>query len=198
MTQIKIITVATESKYYLPYLKDTVKKNGGELIILGYGEEWKGFSWRQRLIVDYLKSLKQSDIVCFVDGYDVICLRNLNELKNEFLRLKQKHKCKIVVGNEYYEYNLHKKFRESQFGLCKNEGLNAGFYIGYANDLLYIINSIYSQSNDDKADDQKSMVDYCNKNPNLFYIDKNFELSITYAKIPVSYTHLTLPTKRIV
>jgi hypothetical protein len=41
---MKIITVATNSKYYFPYLKESIKRNGGELVVLGYNEEWTGFS----------------------------------------------------------------------------------------------------------------------------------------------------------
>jgi cell division control protein 42 len=34
-----------------------------------------------------LNKLNKNDIVCFVDGYDVICVRNLNQLKNTFLNI---------------------------------------------------------------------------------------------------------------
>ena len=43
---LHIVTVATHSDYYFPYLKESFKKNGKELTVLGYGEKWKGFNWR--------------------------------------------------------------------------------------------------------------------------------------------------------
>jgi hypothetical protein len=43
---VKIITVATKSDYYFPYLKESIKRNGSELIVLGYNEVWQGFNWR--------------------------------------------------------------------------------------------------------------------------------------------------------
>ena len=87
MANLYIVTVATESKFYFPYLIKSCKNNGVQLKILAYGEKWKGFNWRFKLVLDYLKSLNGNDIVCFVDGYDVICTRNLKTLPNIFLNL---------------------------------------------------------------------------------------------------------------
>jgi hypothetical protein len=46
MSKIKIVTVATESKYYFEYLKKSCENNGKNLEVLGYGEKWQGFAWR--------------------------------------------------------------------------------------------------------------------------------------------------------
>ena len=81
MDDLHIVTVATESKYYFPYLVESCRKYGKELEVLGYGEKWKGFNWRFKLMIEYLKNLNPSHIVCFIDGYDVICTRNLYEFK---------------------------------------------------------------------------------------------------------------------
>jgi hypothetical protein len=74
MNDIHIVTVATESKYYFPYLVESCKKHGLNLEVLGFGEKWTGFNMRFRLMTDYLKQLPENDIVCFVDGYDVLCV----------------------------------------------------------------------------------------------------------------------------
>ena len=95
---LHIVTVVTESKYYFPYLSKSCKRHGKQLKILGYGEKWKGFNWRFKLMIEYLETLKDDDIVCFIDGYDVLCTRNLNELKSVFLKLHKEKKCKIIVG----------------------------------------------------------------------------------------------------
>ena len=88
---LHIVTVATHSKFYFPYLIESCKRNGSELVILGYGEKWKGFTWRFKLVIEYLKKLNKNDIVCFIDGYDVISSRNFKDLKNIFLQLRKKH-----------------------------------------------------------------------------------------------------------
>ena len=41
-----------------------------------------------------LNFLDNIDLVCFVDGYDVVCVRDLNELKDEFLKIQKETNCK--------------------------------------------------------------------------------------------------------
>lgn len=174
---INIVTVATESKYYLPYLTDTIKKNNGNIKILGYGEEWQGFSWRYELMINYLKKLNPEEIVCFVDGYDVICTRDLSELKPIYLELKNKHNCKIIVSHHNIKESIPQKITNTlYFGTCNQELINAGTYIGNAGDLLTIIQNIYNLSKHNASDDQILMTKYCKKNPTDFYIDTENEI----------------------
>ena len=39
MDKLHIVTVATESKYYFPYLVESCKQNGKNLEVIGYGEK---------------------------------------------------------------------------------------------------------------------------------------------------------------
>ena len=178
MSNLYIVTVATESKYYFPYLQESCKKNGKELVVLGYGQKWQGFNWRFTLMLDYLKTLKKNDIVCFVDGYDVVCTRNLNELKDVFLQVKKKYNCKIIVGEDKVVVNDLFSLYVSIYGKtfysqCNNQSLNAGTYIGYVEDLMDIVNKIYNLNPIDHADDQILLTKYCKLNPSNFYVDKN-------------------------
>ena len=177
-TKVKIVTVATDTKYYLPYLQETIYKKNNELVILGYGEKWQGFSWKYKLMIDYLKTLNEEDIVCFVDGYDVICTRDLRQFSSVFLKMCQEHKCKIIVGYERHINDIFKYVASLYFGKCKNMPLNSGTYVGYSKDLLKIVNDMYILNNPLK-DDQVLMNDYCMKNPNDIYIDKHSELFLT-------------------
>ena len=174
---IKIVTVATESQYYYPYLMDTLKKNGGTLTTLGFGEKWQGFSWRYQMMIDYLKGLNPNEIVCFVDGYDVICTRKLTELKSKFLELKNRHNCKIIVSNHKFKKDFPTKYVNIiYFGICKNDLINAGTYIGNAKDLLTLITNIYNLSINNSSDDQILMTKYCKKTSTDFYIDTKNEI----------------------
>jgi hypothetical protein len=177
MNNVKIITVATEPQYYYPYLVDTIKKNNGNIKVLGFGEQWQGFSWRYELMINYLSGLDPNDIVCFVDGYDVICTRDLSELKNIFLELKKKHNCKIIVSNHKFKRTFPNKLINTlSFGTCNKELINAGTYIGNADDLLVVIQNIYKLSDSNSSDDQKLMTKYCKKNIKDFYIDTENEI----------------------
>lgn len=178
MDDLHIVTVVTESKYYFPYLVKSCQKYGKELEILGYGQKWKGFNWKFKLMIEYLETLNDNDIVCFIDGYDVICTRNLNELKTTFLTLYNENKCKIIVGydNTSHTNFINKLFVKTYFGTCNGISLNSGTYIGFVKDLLQIIKQIRSLNDKDNADDQILMTKFCNLNDSIFYIDKNNEI----------------------
>jgi len=180
MSKLHIITVATSSHYYLPYLKISCNNNGIPLTILGFGEKWKGFNWRFKLVLNYLKNLDENDIACFVDGYDVICTRNLNELSNVFFKLKNKYKCKVIVAEDKRKVNKIINFLMNfYFSKCNNKSLNAGTYIGQVKDLIEVLEKIYNLYPIDNADDQMLLTKYCNKYKNDVYIDINNELFLT-------------------
>lgn len=186
MSQLKIVTVATEPKYYFPYLQETIKNNNNELVVLGMGEKWLGFSWRYELILNYLKTLDSNDIVCFVDGYDVLCIRDLKELPNVFFKIKKETGCKIIVGFSNYENKINKYINYYYFGECNKKSLNAGTYIGLAKDLLIVINKLY-EIKDPVKDDQILLNQYCIKNPTDIYID---DLSQIFLAISNPYKNI--------
>jgi hypothetical protein len=187
MNDLFIVTIATESKFYFPYLVESCKKNGKELIVLGYDKKWEGFSWKFKLMIDFLKTLNDNDIVCFIDGYDVICTRNLLELKNTFIEIRNKTKCKIIVGHDKLItdslfYYFSKEIVSFYYDTCKNINLNAGTYIGYAKDLLEVLQQTYNIEPEFFADDQKLIIKYCNLNPENIFIDINCNIFMTIVK----------------
>ena len=169
MSKLHIITVATESKYYFPYLVESCKKNNNELIVLGFGEKWKGFSWRFKLMIQYLQNIPLEDIVCFVDGYDVICTRNLNELIECFYTISNKHKCKIIVGYENISNTIVKTLSRLRF----TNVINAGTYISKCKDILDLLSNILNKDSNNLSDDQFLLNQYYNLNENNIYIDMN-------------------------
>jgi hypothetical protein len=183
MNNLHIVCVATESKFYFPYLVKSCKKHGQELEVLGYGEEWQGFNHRFELMIEYLKKLPGTDIVCFVDGYDVLCVRNLDELKSKFIKEREKNKCKIIVAKDKHPNTFFASFHSFVYDKCQNKNINAGTYIGYASDLLYIINNIYNKNPDNSNDDQKLLTEHCKKNEHLFHIDEKNEYFFTQLTI---------------
>jgi len=181
MDDLHIVTVATESKYYFPYLVESCRRHGKELEILGFGQKWKGYNWKFKLMIEYLKTLRLDDIVCFVDGYDVICTRNLSELKNMFLKTREEKKCKIIVGVDNIKHtNFINKFTiKMYYGTCDNMSLNSGTYIGYVKDLLEVLKQILNKNSKDSADDQRLLTNLCNSNSKLFSIDTNNDFFLT-------------------
>lgn len=176
---VKILTVANKPKYYYPYLVDTVKKNNGELITLGTNEEWQGYKWKFEKIVSYLKTVNNdNEIICVVDGYDVICIRDLTNLKKDFLEIKKKTKSKLVVSSVVLPNFIERIRISTVFDTCKNQDLNTGCYIGYSQDILDIFTKIL-QTKTITTDDQTLLIAYCNLYPDDIYIDTQNDLFIS-------------------
>lgn len=179
MNKLHIVTVATESKFYFPYLVESCKKNGVNLTVLGYGEEWKGFNWKFKKMIDFLKTLPQDDVVCFLDGYDILCVRKLNDLVPEFLKIKKEINCKILVGSEQH-FTFLKYGTQLLYGKCENKLVNSGNYMGLAKDVLEILEDIYEKNPNNDNDDQVLLIKYCVKNPEVFYIDTESKIFLVY------------------
>lgn len=183
MTDLHIVTVATSKEYYFNYLIESCKRNGNNLEILGFGQVWKGYGWKLSLMLDYLKNKNELDIVCFVDGYDVICNRNLNELKNQFIEYKNKYDFKLIVGVDIYKFKPQELIAHIYFNDCNDILLNSGTYIGYAKDIYDILyETINDNDLNDINDDQILLTKYCRKHPNDIYFDKNQNFFLTMHK----------------
>jgi hypothetical protein len=178
---MKVITVATENCGYFETLKQSALQHNYELIVLGYGQKWKGFGWRLKLILNYVKTLPFDEIILVVDAYDVILLRNSQELLHEFLAKKQKFIC-----GAFRKLNgVFGKVQELEFGKSKKDlpppynNLCAGTWITYAGYAVKLYDEYEIDDNDDDQillnriyDDYEIFADYnfdlfCSLFPNL-------------------------------
>jgi hypothetical protein len=183
MNKLYILTVANKSKYYYPYLVESVKNNNNKLITLGFNEEWIGFNTKFKLMFNSINNFNDDDIICFVDGFDVICIRDLNELTNVFLEIKNREKCNIVAGYDNVR-NIFTRISASLY-FTKKIGsiiINSGTYVGFVKDIKKFLSFVLSQDDDDLADDQILMNTYNKLHPNEIYIDINTEIFLTIVK----------------
>jgi hypothetical protein len=181
--KLHILTVANKSKYYYQYLVESVKRNNSNLITLGFNKEWVGFNTKFKLMNEELNKLDENDIACFVDGFDVICVRDLNELIDVFLEIKEREKCNIVAGYDNVR-NIFTRITASLY-FTKKIGsiiINSGTYIGYVKDIKNFLSFVLSQDDDELADDQILMNTYNKLHPNEIYIDINTEIFLTIVR----------------
>jgi hypothetical protein len=197
MTNLHIVTVATESKYYFPYLVKSCKRNGKNIKVLGYGEKWEGYNFKYKKITEYLKTLPNNDIVCFVDGYDVICTKNLNNMPIVFEEIKNRTGSKIIVGYDNKKNIYSKILTYFIFGMCNNTLLNSGTYIGNVVDILLMLEKINNISSDMNADDQLLLTKYCNLNPNDVYIDVHNELFLTLIRSGDMIDYISIENNKV-
>lgn len=195
---MKLVTVATSSEYYFPWLKQSCQRFNQEITVLGWGQPWKGFVWRFKLMLQYLQTLSPNEIVCFIDGYDVIMLRPLHEMETLFKETVQGTDYKIIVGHEDIKTFYNKIGSILVFGQCKNKPLNAGTYVGYAHELHALLKEMYdSDSVTDKTDDQILLSKYCRNNANKIMIDVNSKFFATIVHKEI-YPFITIKNNEVI
>ena len=159
------ISVATHKEGYYEAFVESCRRNGIELVILGYGQPWQGFAWRFLLMKDYLEKLNDRDIVVFLDAYDMIATQNASTIQARFFQFK----APILFSTENV---LRKDFlthyiRNGVFGHCPKADISGGAYMGY----VYALKKMYHyicQKYDcgsqyfSKLDDQKILTSLCN------------------------------------
>jgi hypothetical protein len=162
---IHYVCVATESKLYFPYLKKLIP----DLVVLGMNMEWTGFIMKYDLLVQYLKTLNDDDIVCFIDAYDVLPTKNIIHLENKFINFSNENPdIKMIVGGEGGLSKIQQTLSNIYF---KNNNLNSGTYIGYTKNILFVLSSILKKKN--IYDDQIELIKYAKKKPNDIFVDNN-------------------------
>ena len=78
--RIKCITVATQDTPHLQALIRSAKRCGMDLTVLGMGETWQGFGMKIILTRGYLKTLEGYTHFIFVDAYDTLFLKHIDEV----------------------------------------------------------------------------------------------------------------------
>ena len=178
---VYVVTVATENIGYFNILKESCKRYNFELIVLGFGEKWGGFTWKFLKTREQLNKFNDNDIVIFVDGYDTIILSDKNYIIDKFLSLKTNILVSIegkdLERNFILQYMHHKKF----VGKCKNNNLNSGLYMGYVGYLKQFLDILCSNKRckSSTADDQRLMVQLCNSKNGFdkqVFFDENVKL----------------------
>ena len=164
---IYVITVATHNEAYFDALVKSCKNNNIDLIILGFNEKWQGFSWRFNLINNYIKKLKDDDIVLFVDAFDVIIVDKIEEIERRFKEFNKP----IVISHEN-SITIELLLYYLLYGYTEHT-INAGTYIGYVYALKKLFNIVkekyknYSEEEFNKLDDQKILATICKNNKNF-------------------------------
>jgi hypothetical protein len=177
---MKLVTVATESKGYFKWLVESCNRHKYDLKVLGYGQNWQGFAWRFKLVMDYLHDLPPDEVVCFIDAYDVIMLCDSEILEAKFKKIHEDTQCKIVIAKEIHNTILIQMLSFWTFGSCKSQYINAGTYIGYTKDIIDVLSSAMSINNNSAADDQQILNDVCHTFPHNVIIDENNQLFLTF------------------
>jgi hypothetical protein len=177
---VKVITVATHYDGYLTWLEKSCERFNVELIKLGYGEKWLGYSWKFKLMIDYLKTLDPNDLIIFIDAYDIILLKPLDDIEEYYNNIIKTTNTKIIIAYEKRSTMIYEQINKLYFGSCNGLRINSGSYLGKAYDILGILGKIKFNNDDD---DQQVFTSYCNKNSNDIYIDVDYNFCLVSTNI---------------
>jgi hypothetical protein len=200
--RVHILTVATKSDLYFPALLNSCFRNGAvstrhdsQVVfhILGFGEEWHGYTWRSIKVLQYLNSASvgAQDLVCVVDGYDVVCMRNLNELSQTYTNICG-NTGRIVVGHTHTWWWMDLIGRAWYGTAAGGITINAGTYVGPAAVVRDMIWDAW-QGQSPQADDQIILTKYIQKNPNMFFVDTRGEIFWTICRTLCNIGHIVRP-----
>jgi len=171
---IRYICIATEMKLYLPYLKLLIP----DLVILGMNTKWEGFITKYKLLLAYLNNINNAisddDIICFIDAYDVLPTKRINDLEKTYKEFEGLHpQVKMVVGYDKVENEIHEYLSKHIFGTIGDDDtrLNSGQFIGRSKNIKHIINYIMENTIEFKTD-QIELTKYANKKRDEIHIDK--------------------------
>lgn len=159
---MRLVTVATHAEGYYDFLMSSCRRFNTPIDVLGFGEKWNGFPWRMNLVKKYLEEVDDDEVVCFIDAYDVIMLRPLDELEELFLLSG----ADIVVGHEKHISPLIHMLGVIIFGQCGGLSLNCGTYIGKKYNIMKMLDSCSTEN-----DDQVLITDYSNANKGKVHVD---------------------------
>ena len=56
-------------------------------------------------MIDFLKNIDCNELVCFVDAYDVILLRSLNNIENYYINIIKMTNKKIIISQSNPPFN---------------------------------------------------------------------------------------------
>ena len=129
---MKIITVGTDNKGYYPLLLESCKKNKLNLVNLGFGKPWTGFTMKHELLKNYLETADENEIILCIDAYDVVILQPEKTILQTFLSFN----TNILFADQT------SLFTKLQYYHWKGRVHNAGCFIGYVKYIKQLIDII--------------------------------------------------------
>lgn len=179
---MRLVTVATHADGYFNFLLKSCERFGIKIDVLGYGEKWQGFGWRMNIVQNYIDSIEDdNEVVCFVDAYDIMVLRPLDEMENFFKEFYQVTGTELIVGHEKHTSWFIDILGKVIFGDCDGVSINAGTFIGFKKAIKNMLSVAKSYDQSLDSDDQVLITKYAMNNMNKIYIDTGSLFFLTIA-----------------
>jgi hypothetical protein len=176
---LHVAAVATHKERYFPLLVESSKKMGVRLQVLGWGEPLTGFAFRLQKTLDFVETLPQSDVVLFVDAFDVVLLQSSEVILAKF---HQSGAQMIVSKDGQHPNHLVQFFMSRVFRPVGGTYINIGAYVGTAGFICDLLRELFKfgEGFSDKENDQELLARYLASHKELvggkILIDHNSDL----------------------
>ncbi len=176
--KLHVCTFATKETKGLQYLRKSCERYGVPLQVLGLGQPWIGLAQKLHYCEEYAKTLPKTDILMFVDGYDVIIQADNQTILKTFFAMNHPFVIAAERNCSPFPELIHHFPQDTSFRY-----LNSGTYIGYVSNVLEILRSLrpYNLKGNDQG---LLMLDYVIK-PQKYRLD-------TYCQLFLPLTHIDL------
>ncbi len=149
---MKVITIATEINKHVNRLIKSANHFGIEVHILGRDTTYRDHNDKSIIVLEYLRSIDNSETVLYVDGYDCIFLRDLTYIQEQFssfnhpfvISTEQNFNCDSALPNKLFYYFKYPK------GKKPYRFLNAGGWIARADYAITILEKVLAKSGNDQ------------------------------------------------
>jgi len=158
--ELHVVTFATDESRLVD-LKQSCKNSGLEITII-MKATWNGYQDKILYIKEFLQNIPETDILCFVDAYDVLGLCDKDEILKKFYSFN----CELVIGAELHCYPEWNKQQYPQVKSSTNyDYVNSGGYIGYKRAISKMfnwkpLNDAISMCSNDSGGDQNYVTLY--------------------------------------
>lgn len=173
-----IITYATKSTGYLPALQQSAERFNYKLVILGQNEKWNGFMQRIDAYRIFCEKLKSDDVVCCIDAYDCILLRNSDDFLRTFYSFNSDKVIFSTAADDLIQKILFGPVHHDDKKYKYNR-LTSGSFVGYASNVAQLLNVFCNKHNCQKThqNDQQLFTDmYLYLRNKAIILDTNCEL----------------------
>ena len=122
------------------YLIDTAYRSNASIEFIGIGKVFSGFRERLRILQESLKAINPEEIIIVMDGYDTLFNNKAETALERFLAKN----TRILISAEKlftYQYATHQEKYDQLESPYRY--VNAGTYMGYAGDLLNMVNDLF-------------------------------------------------------
>lgn len=198
---MKLVTIATHNERMFNIFKESAEKHGHDLVVLGFGQKWRGFTMRYELMLEYLNKIDDNEIVMHADAFDSLVLSGPDEIEKNFKKFNKP----IIFGVEKFYNNFFNRWMlEKVPAKCFYKDdfifyINGGSYIGYNKHLKNLLKILIKKSiKSNNTDDQIIINEYFSNNLDKFTLDFNYIFYLNTSYNYYKYNKTKIVNNRII